>query len=127
MVRRALRGSVDGVTFMIHEAASRAAALVVLQARDISCVLLDVTLPDANGLAFLGEITVAAGAPPVIILTGDGDRGAAARAKSLGAHGCLVKGTFSAQALRRSIEAVAHRRKAPAGLAPGCETDAAAK
>lgn len=77
---------------------------------DVDCVLLDLGLPDAMGLGAL-ERVLAAGAPPVVVLTGltGGDAGVAAVAA--GAQDYLVKGDVDADLLARAVRYAVQRRR----------------
>lgn len=77
------------------------------------CVLLDFNLPDMTGVEFLEELSGAGDAAPdaapngppcaVVMLTGSGDESAAVAAMKAGAQDYLVKGSLTADALRRAV------------------------
>lgn len=73
----------------IVEADSAAAARDVLEEADL--VLLDVGLPDANGLELLTEIIGQAPDVPVIMMTGDSSAETAVQAMLAGAHHYVTK------------------------------------
>jgi DNA-binding NarL/FixJ family response regulator len=74
-----------GVAHSANEAFER----IVLLAPDM--VLMDVTLPDMNGLDATRRIKSRAGAPLVILMTFLDSAAARAEAKAAGADGCLSK------------------------------------
>ena len=65
--------------------------LTALENNQIGVVLLDVVLPDGNGLHLLSQIRAIPNAPEVIIITGNGDPEAAELAIKNGAWDYLVK------------------------------------
>lgn len=70
---------------------------------DPSCLVLDVRLPDLNGLDFQGELVKAGIHFPIIFITGHGDIPMSVRAMKAGAVGFLTK-PFSDRDLLNSIE-----------------------
>lgn len=71
--------------------------------RATTCVLLDLGLPDAHGVAALEALTEAAPQVPVVVLTGFGDREAGLSAVAAGAQDYLVKGEVTPELLGRAI------------------------
>lgn len=82
----------------------------------IDLVLLDLTLPDSDGLASLWCILEAAPECAVIVLTGTGTPQNALEALRLGAQDFLVKGAFDYRLIRRSIRYALERTKAEHSL-----------
>lgn len=77
------------------------------------CVLLDLSLPDANGLEGLREVLGLAGETPVVVLTGRGeDEGLGAAALRLGAQDYLVKSSATGEIIARSVRYAIERRGA---------------
>jgi two-component system NtrC family response regulator len=77
-----------------HDAASAAtlaAGLALLQQTPFDIVLLDVQLPDGNGLEYLPTITACASKPEVIIITGQGEADGAEKAVVSGAWSYIEK------------------------------------
>jgi serine phosphatase RsbU (regulator of sigma subunit) len=79
---------------------------------DVDCVLLDLGLPDAFGLAGLERLRERAPEVPVIVLTGLADEQAGIEAVSAGAQDYLVKGRVDGPGLVRSIRYAVERRRA---------------
>ncbi len=77
-----------------HEAASAytlATGLALLEQSSFDIVLLDVQLPDGNGLEYLPIITACASKPEVIIITGQGEADGAEKAVVSGAWSYIEK------------------------------------
>ena len=90
----------------VEEAVSIAAGLRAIRQARFDCVLLDYQLPDGDGMQFLGELsrvfaedTMVA----VVMLTGRTDEDLIVEALQHGAQDYLVKGRFTSEVLRRSI------------------------
>ncbi len=83
-------------------------ALRLMNVERFDAVLLDLGLPDSDGLATLAAVQSAVGAAPVLVLTGMDDERSALKAVQLGAHDYLVKGqvfgTMLARTVRHAIE-----------------------
>jgi serine phosphatase RsbU (regulator of sigma subunit) len=88
-----------------------AAALPLLGAR-IDCVLLDLQLPDAQGLGAVREVRSRSPSIPLIVLTGLDDEAAGVAALSAGAQDYLVKGKVDGDGLARAIRYAISRRRA---------------
>ena len=75
-----------------------------------ACVLLDLTLPDAEGLEALVEITKVAPDLPVVVLTGVEDEATALRAVHEGAQDYLMKRKVDRQTLSRAVRYAIERK-----------------
>jgi serine phosphatase RsbU (regulator of sigma subunit) len=76
------------------------------------CVLLDLSLPDGQGLEVLAEVVAVAPRTPVIVLTGREERdGLGAEAVRLGAQDYLVKGQVSDEVVARSVRYAMERKR----------------
>jgi serine phosphatase RsbU (regulator of sigma subunit) len=76
------------------------------------CVLLDLNLPDTQGLAGLRELRAVAPQLAVLVLTGFADERRGVEAVAAGAQDYLVKGTTSGALLARSLRYAVERRRA---------------
>jgi two-component system cell cycle sensor histidine kinase/response regulator CckA len=74
-------------------------------------LLLDLSLPDANGLDTYARAHTEAPAVPVIVVTGLDDEATALRAAEKGAQDYLVKGHFDGDSLVRSIRYAIERHR----------------
>ena len=84
-------------------------ALTYLQAERFSAVLLDLTLPDSDGLETFVRAHAEAPTAPIVVLTGLADEALAARAVRDGAQDYLVKGRVNGQLLYQSIRFAVER------------------
>jgi CheY-like chemotaxis protein len=76
------------------------------------CVLLDLNLPDANGIDALERICNADPAIPIVVLTGLNDEHFGISAVASGAQDYLVKGRVDPETLRRSLLYAIERKRA---------------
>ena len=106
MVREGLRSMLagDGVT-IAGEAASGEEALRRATERDIDVVLLDLELPDMDGLAVLRRLRELGASIPVLVVTMHQDPALVRRAVEAGANGYVLKGIGRSELLA-SIHAV---------------------
>ena len=82
-----------------------------LATTEVSCVLLDLSLPDARQLEGLVELRSIAPDVPIVIFSGQTEEFLAVRAVQDGAQDYLVKGTVDANLLGRAIRyAIARKR-----------------
>jgi|YNPBryunderm2012_1023409.scaffolds.fasta_scaffold42719_1 DNA-binding NtrC family response regulator len=78
------------------QAATAASALAIAETRDIEVVLLDLGLPDMNGLELLPRLLQIDENLAVVVVTGDSSIATVVEAMRLGAEGILVKPVTSA-------------------------------
>jgi len=90
--------------------------LDVLAGRTFDVVLLDLTLPDRQGLASYAELHARAPAMPIIVLTGVDDEKLALQAVREGAQDYLVKGHVEGKMLPRVIRYAIERKRAAEAL-----------
>ena len=94
-------------TYRIIEAETLGEGLELWRSQRPDFVLIDLTLPDGNGLEFLEAINDNAGEKvPVIVLTGQGNEKMAVRAMKLGAADYLVKGEINAKLLTVEVKRI---------------------
>jgi PAS domain S-box-containing protein len=89
--------------FLVVSVTRLSLALARLTDRDIDLILLDLGLPDSQGLATLRQLHRAAPEVPVIVLTGTDDQELGVAAMQEGAQDYLVKGQINQSLLVRSI------------------------
>jgi serine phosphatase RsbU (regulator of sigma subunit) len=78
----------------------------------VDCVLLDLGLPDAQGLDGLRRLLAVAGSAAVCVLTGLGDDRLGAAAVAEGAQDYLFKGQVDGTLLARSVRYAVERKRA---------------
>ncbi|MGE5850396.1 MAG: sigma-54-dependent transcriptional regulator [Candidatus Methylomirabilota bacterium] len=102
----------EGYSVLLAETGAEALQRVQADAPDL--VLLDVRLPDADGLEILERLRVANPEAPVIMITAHGGVDSAVRAMKLGAHDYLIKPINVEElkvALKKALETRALRRE----------------
>lgn len=95
---------------------SLADALAKAAHRNFHVALLDLSLPDSQGLEALSKLHGQAPTLPIVVLTGTDDDQLAIKALQLGAEDYLVKGQGSAELVRRAIRYAIERANADATL-----------
>jgi two-component system, cell cycle sensor histidine kinase and response regulator CckA len=92
-------------------------ALTCLQSERFDVILLDLVLPDSEGLATFTQLYNQAPMTPIVVLTGMADETLAIRALQAGAQDYLVKGQVSSsELLLRSIRYAIERKRIEAAL-----------
>jgi signal transduction histidine kinase len=86
-------------------------ALQSLKEKPIDLVLLDLSLPDAQGLDTLARVREAAPDLPIVIMTGLNDESMAVEAVRRGAQDYLVKGQADSRAVIRAILYAIERKR----------------
>ena len=76
------------------------------------CVLLDLNLPDANGIDALDRIAKRDATVPIVVLTGLNDEYFGVSAVAAGAQDYLVKGRVEPEMLRRALLYAIERKRA---------------
>ncbi|MEX0804805.1 MAG: response regulator, partial [Candidatus Binatia bacterium] len=79
-------------------------------------VLLDLSLPDAHGLATISRLGSQADGAPIVVLTGLDDEEIAIRALQQGAQDYLIKGQADGHLLARALRYAIQRHKAEESL-----------
>src|ERR1035438_8157250 len=97
--------------FQIESVARLADAVIRLKGEGHDLVLLDLGLPDSQGLQTLGRLRQAAPEVPVIVLTGTDDNELGVAALQEGAQDYLVKGQINRNLMVRSIRYALERQK----------------
>lgn len=76
----------------------------------VDCLLLDLGLPDSQGIDAVGRVLEAAPGVPVVVLTGLFDAAMGIESVAAGAQDYLVKGQVDGPAISRAIRYAAERR-----------------
>lgn len=110
------RSYLTGLAYQIHHEDTGQGAINALSNNDFDGILLDLTLPDMNGLEILEKVCKEEIPVEVIVTTGDCSMNTAIEAMQLGARDYLVKpfskdrllttlnNTFESQKLKRIVE-----------------------
>lgn len=110
LIREALAGMETAEIELYHETRLET-GLRRLRAADTDLVLLDLSLPDGQGIATLHRLRRARPDRPVVVLTGTDDTDTALRAVRSGAQDYLVKGRFSDDTLVRAMRYAVERHQ----------------
>ena len=100
------------LNFQIESVSRLSAAITRLESKDIDLVLLDLGLPDSQGLPTFHKLQKAAPDIPVIVLTGNDDQELAITAVRDGAQDYLVKGQIGGSLLARAARYALERKRA---------------
>jgi diguanylate cyclase (GGDEF)-like protein len=106
-----------GGEFEIVHVGTLAAAKAHLETSRVACILLDLTLPDADRLEGLTEIRNVAPDAPVVVVTADNDAGRGIKAVQSGAQDYLMKGQMDSAQLSRAIRFAIERGRSEQQLA----------
>ncbi len=87
-------------------------AQAVLETGRPDCILLDLHLPDAQGLDALAAVQRSANGAPVVVMTGLAEDGTGLAAVAAGAQDYLVKGRVDGDLLTRSVRYAVERKRA---------------
>lgn len=86
-------------------------ARAALDRGSFDCVLLDLSLPDAQGLGSVGHVRQVAPDLPIVVLTGFDDEATAVNAMKEGAQDYLVKARADGHTITRSIRYAVERKR----------------
>jgi pilus assembly protein CpaE len=98
-------------SFEVRTAETLMGALDLLGAGAFDVILLDLSLPDSDGLGTLTTIRVHAPQVPVLVLTGSESDALASSALQRGAQDFIVKGQFDGNSLARALRYAVTRHK----------------
>jgi diguanylate cyclase (GGDEF)-like protein len=116
LVREMLRDA-DAAGFELVHAMRLSEGIEQLLGQGADCVLLDLSLPDAEGLDALTQIQSVSLDVPVIVFSGRSDERIAVRAVQEGAQDYLIKGQVDGRLLARSINYAVERKRVEVELA----------
>jgi two-component system KDP operon response regulator KdpE len=108
-IRRFLRTSLAAQSYRAVEAENGAAALDQLRRGSIDVLVLDLGLPDMNGLDIIERLRGQGSAVPIIVLSARGDEADKVRALDLGADDYVTKPFGIDELLARIRTALRHR------------------
>ena len=116
LVREMLRSSWPG-EFAFEHFDRVSAARDHLLLEGASCILLDISLPDAHGLEAVDRVQSFAPDVPIVVLSGLDDEELAVRAVKGGAQDYLIKGRVDDHLVSRSVRYAIERKRAEVALA----------
>mgnify|MGYP001178251866 CR=1 FL=1 len=119
-IRRGIVHTLRFHGYEVREAGSRSSGAACLEEGEIDLLLLDLNLPDGDGLDLLRELRSHRVELPVIILTARGEEAERVQGLRLGADDYMVK-PFGALELAARVEAVL--RRSPARPTPARQLD----
>src|SRR5437016_5839306 len=93
--------------YSVCEAADLADAGEALATQNFDAIVLDITLPDGNGIDFITSVRASDPSIPIIVITGSGNIALAVKAMQRGADNFLTKPVDNAGLalfLRKSLE-----------------------
>jgi HD-GYP domain-containing protein (c-di-GMP phosphodiesterase class II) len=106
----------SGESITLSQAETLIEALSELDASSYDAVILDLGLPDSQGMETFTRLRDAANEIAIIVLTGNVDKRAATEALERGAQDYLVKGHIDSESLTRSIGYALSRMEADTAL-----------
>jgi PAS domain S-box-containing protein len=99
-------------TCEVRNADRLAGALERLQSQSFDIVLLDLGLPDSQGMESVVRLQAQAPQTPIIVLSGLDDANVATQAVQIGVQDYLIKGQVDASLLMRAVRYALERKKA---------------
>lgn len=108
-IRRLLRTSLKAEGFEVLEAESAKAALAAIEAQKPEIVILDLGLPDLDGLDVIRHIREGGSKLPIVVLSSRGDERGKVEALELGADDYVTKPFGIAELVARIRTALRHR------------------
>jgi signal transduction histidine kinase len=115
LIREIVKGS-RGETFQFEHVTRLDSALERLRRESFAVVLLDLGLPDSQGIRTLELMQEGSGGVPIVVLTGLADERFALEAVRAGAQDYLVKGQFDRELLVRTVRYAVERRRAETSI-----------
>jgi anti-anti-sigma factor len=113
---REMLAEVGGISFELEYADQLSSGLERLAVEGIDLILLDLSLPDSQGLDTFARANAQAPQVPIIVLSGLDDEVLAVKAVREGAQDYLVKGLVDSNLLARAIRYAIERKKAEEAL-----------
>lgn len=119
LLRRRLMAKQDAepeLAFVVSQTSLLQEAIAFARAHPVDIVVLDLKLPDADGLETIQRVHQATPGAAIVVLTGRDDQKLAASALQMGAQDYLVKGSFNADLLVRVLRYALDRKQSEKAL-----------
>ena len=116
LVKVALLQSSKAVKFSVESAENLSGADALMKNKKFDVVLLDLNLPDSNGVETVTKIREVNAQVPIVVLTGQADETTGVSAIKSGATDYLIKGVALENLLIRTIFHAIERKKIDATL-----------
>jgi len=121
LIQRILSSKSHSLKCSVQTASSLASALKCLGSARFDNILLDLNLPDSNGVSTTRQIHSVNPDIPIMVMTASHDRQTEMRARRLGIDDYIVKGSDAWDSLVNHIEYVIQRKKAFDSIKLGIE------
>lgn len=108
-IRRLLRTALAANGFLVLEAASGREGLTEIEAKTPEAIILDLGLPDIDGLDVIRMLRSAGNRTPIIVLSSRGEEGVKVEALELGADDYVTKPFGISELIARIRTALRHR------------------
>ena len=108
---REMLGEVESFEFELEHVERLADAIAALARARFDVILLDLSLPDSQGLDGIGQLQKSAPTVPVVVLTGRRDDALAIEVVKAGADDYLIKGQGDGQLMVRAIRYAVERAR----------------
>ena len=109
--RDALRALLEDEGYRVLAAVDGVEAAAMLSAEAVEAAVLDIRMPNKDGLAVLRELRAAEDAPPILVMTAYGNSSVAIEAMALGAFDYLTKPLNFSELLIQLERAIENRRR----------------
>jgi CheY-like chemotaxis protein len=96
--------------FSLHRVGTLQAALAVLAQRPFAAILLDLVLPDGDGLEIVQRVHRASPQTPIVVLTNLVNEALATQAMQAGAQDYLLKSEVNSRSLARALRYAIERQ-----------------
>ena len=110
LLAETIRQSAD-IRFEVFPVGRMSDALKRIDAGDIDVVVLDLSLPDCEGLESFSKLHAHAPSVPILIMSGINDESLAVTAVQQGAQDYLLKGAFDGYSLVRAVRYAIERQR----------------
>ncbi|MBF0622301.1 MAG: PAS domain S-box protein [Magnetococcales bacterium] len=113
---RLIRERLKGTSYDHHVASRLSEGLDYLTHHSVIAILLDLSLPDSQGLDTVSQVLTHSPEIPVVVLTGLDNETLGDSAVAQGAQDYIVKGELTAQLLKRTLRYAIERKRTEAVL-----------